>query len=248
MGRARDARPAPHPRALRARPPARRPAHRRVPPRHDRDRQPDADPQGRRRRRRARGLEPALDQGRRRRGARGRVRHRDVRAARRGPRHLLRASQQRRGHASADHDGRRLRPRVAAPQRAAGPGQGGPRRDRGDDDRRDPAQGDGRRRRARLPGRRGQRGADQAPLRQPLRDRPEHGRRDPAGDQHPDRRPPCRHRRLRLGREGDRLADGRPRRARRGRRGRPGPRPRGADGRLLGDDPCARPPAGATCS
>ena len=43
---------------------------------------------------------------------------------------------------------------------------------RGDDDRRHPPQGDGRRRRARLPGRGGQRGPDQAPLRQPLRDRP----------------------------------------------------------------------------
>ncbi len=32
--------------------------------------------------------------------------------------------------------------------------------------------------------------------------------------------------------QGDRVADGRPRRARRDRRGRPGPRPRGADGRL----------------
>ena len=75
---------------------------------------------------------------------------------------------------------------------------------RGDDDRRDPAQGDGRRRRPRLPGRRRQRGADQAPLRQPLRHRPEHARRDPAGDEHPDRRPQGRRRRVRLGRQGHR--------------------------------------------
>ena len=53
VGRARDARPAPHPRALRARAAARRPAHRRLPPRHDRDGQPDAHAQGRRRRGRA---------------------------------------------------------------------------------------------------------------------------------------------------------------------------------------------------
>ena len=51
-----------------------------------------------------------------------------------------------RRHASAADDGRRLRPRVAAPHRAPGPGGGDPRRDRGDDDRRHPAAGDGRRR------------------------------------------------------------------------------------------------------
>ena len=78
---------------------------------------------------------------------------------------------------------------------------------RGDDDRRHPAQGDGRRRRARLPGRRRQRGPDQAPLRQPLRHRPVDGRRDPPGDEHPARRPQGRRRRLRLGRAGDRVAD-----------------------------------------
>ena len=95
-----------------------------------------------------------------------------LRPPRRGPRHVLRAPQRGRRHAPAAHDGRRLRPRLAAPQRAAGAGQGGPGRHRGDDDRRHPAQGDGRRRRARLPGHRRQRGPDQAPLRQPLRDRP----------------------------------------------------------------------------
>ena len=71
---------------------------------------------------------------------------------------------------------------------------------RGDDDRRHPAQGDGRRRRARLPGHRGQRGPDQAPLRQPLRHRPVDARRHPARDEHPHRRPQRRRRRLRLGR------------------------------------------------
>ena len=49
-----------------------------------------------------------------------------------------------------------------------------------------------------------------------------------------------RRRGLRLGRQGDRLADGRPRRARRGRRGRSGPRARGADGRLRGHDRARR--------
>ena len=51
MGRARDAGPPAHPRAVRARAAARRPADRGLPPRHDRDRQPDAHAQGRRRRR-----------------------------------------------------------------------------------------------------------------------------------------------------------------------------------------------------
>ena len=138
---------------------------------------------------RPRGLQPALDQGRRRGRARRRVRHRDLRPPRRGPRHLLRAPQRGRRHPPAAHDGRRLRPRVAAPQRAAR------RRCRrsspGTEETttgRHPPQGDGRRRRARLPGHRGQRGADQAPVRQPLRHRPVDGRRHPAGHEHPDRR------------------------------------------------------------
>ena len=134
MGRARDARPAPDPRALRARPAARRPAHRRVPPRHDRDRQPDAHAQGRRRAGRARGEQPALDQGRRRGRAGRRVRHRDVRPARRGQRDVLLAPSVGRRHASAADDGRRLRPREPAPHRAPGPGRRrstpGPRRRR----------------------------------------------------------------------------------------------------------------------
>ena len=63
-----------------------------LPPRHDRDREPHAHAQGRRRAGRPVGVEPAVDQGRRRRGARRRVRDPDVRAARRGPRHVLRAT------------------------------------------------------------------------------------------------------------------------------------------------------------
>ena len=44
------------------------------------------------------------------------------------------------------------------------------------------------------------------------------------------------------------VADGRARRPRRGRRGRPGPGARGADGRLPGHDRRPRPPPGASCS
>ena len=57
---------------------ARRLPDRRVPARDDRDGEPDAHAQGRRRRRRPLRVEPALDPGRRRRRARRRVRHLDV--------------------------------------------------------------------------------------------------------------------------------------------------------------------------
>ena len=66
------------------------------------------------------------------------------------------------------------------------------RRHRGDDDGRHPParpRGAGR---ARLPDRRGQRGADEAPLRQPLRHRPVDHRRDHPRHQRPPRRPPLR--------------------------------------------------------
>ena len=92
MGRARDAGPAPHPRALRARPPARRPPHRRVPARHDRDRQPHADPQGRWRRGRARRLQPAVDKDDVAAALVAEYGIATSRAAWRGPGHVLRAS------------------------------------------------------------------------------------------------------------------------------------------------------------
>ena len=91
---------------------------------------------------------------------------------------------------------------------------GGRRRDRGDDHRRHPAarHGQGRQARAtRCVG--GQRGAHQAPLRQPLRDRAERDRRHPARHEHPVRRQDGRGRRLRLGRSRDRLARARDGRA-----------------------------------
>ena len=107
-----------------------------------------------------------------------------------------------RRHPPVDHDGRWLRPGLAAPQRAQGPAGRGPGRHRGDDDGRHPPARDGRRQRARLPGRRRQRGAHQAPVRQPLRDGPVDDRRHPAGDERADRRPQRGHRGLRLGRAG----------------------------------------------
>ena len=56
--------------------------------------------EGRRRGGLPRGLEPAVDEGRRRGRARRRVRDRDVRPPRRGPRHVLRAPQRGRRHAA----------------------------------------------------------------------------------------------------------------------------------------------------
>ena len=217
--------------------PAGRAADRRLPPRHDRDREPDADAQGGRRGRPPRGLEPAVDPGRDRGRARRRVRDRDLRPPGRGQRDTyyshLRTVADIHPQITMD-DGCDLvsllhkERRDQLPEILAGTEEtttGVIRLAR-----------DGRRRRARVPGRRGQRGRDEAPVRQPLRDRPVDDRRDPARDQHPHRRPQRRHRRLRLGGQGHRVADGRARRARRGDRGQPGPRDRGADGRLPGHD------------
>ena len=80
------------PRALRAREAAGGRAHRRVPARHHRDRQPHAHAEGRRGRGGAVRLEPALHPGRRGRRAGGRLRHPDLRHQGRGPRDLLRAT------------------------------------------------------------------------------------------------------------------------------------------------------------
>ena len=121
-------------------------------------------------------------------------------------------------------------------------------RHRGDHDRRHPPQGDGGRQGAHLPGHRGQRGADQAPVRQPLRHRPVHRRRHPPRDQHAAGRAPLRRRRLRLGRPGHRDAlrgHGCPGG---GHRGRPGQGHRGPHGRLRGHGRGRRPPGGARCS
>ena len=63
MGRPADAGAPGHSRALRAREAARRLPRLRLPARHDRDREPDAHPQGRRRRRRPVRVEPAVHAG-----------------------------------------------------------------------------------------------------------------------------------------------------------------------------------------
>ena len=250
VGRARDARPAPDPRAVRARAAARRPPHRRVPPRHDRDREPDADAQGRRRRGRT---------------SRPRTRCRrkdDVAAAlvaeygiatyaRRGEdRDTYYAPPQRgRRHAPADHDGRRLRPRLAAPQRAAATRcqevLAGTEETTTGVIRLQAMAADGALGFPVV-------AVNEAQTKHLFDNRygtgQSHARRHPAGDEHPHRRAQRRRRRLRLGRQGDRVADGRPRRPRRGRRGRPGPRPRGADGRLPGHDRRRGRRRGASCS
>ena len=106
----------------------------------------------------------------------------------RGPRHVLPAHRGGARHAAADHDGRRrdLVTRSTRERTELLDGSSG-----GTEEtttgvirlRAMAADGD-----ARVPGHRGQRGADQAPLRQPLRHRPERDRRHPARDEHPHRR------------------------------------------------------------
>ena len=108
------------------------------------------------------------------------------------------------------------------------------RRHRGDDDRRHPPEGARARRQARLPGDRGQRGADEAPLRQPLRHGPVDDRRDHPRDERPARRQALRRRRLRLDRARRRDARARHGRARHRHRGRSDARARGGHGRLRG--------------
>ena len=146
------------------------------------------------------GVQPAVDQGRRRRGARRRVRDRVLRPPRRGSRHVLPAPQRGRRHPSADDDGRRLRPRVAAPQ-PSGPTRSrrswpGPRRRR-------PASSGSRRwpptARSRFP----VVAVNEAKTKHLFDNRygtgQSHGRRHPARHEHPARRPQRRHRRATAG-------------------------------------------------
>ena len=88
------------------------------------------------------------------------------------------------------------------------------RRHRGDDDGRHPPQGDGEGGRPEVPGRRRQRGEDQALLRQPLRHGAVDAGRHHPGDEPAHRRAERRRRRLRLVRPRRRDAGARPRRRR----------------------------------
>src|SRR5436190_3127651 len=118
MGRARDARARPDPRAPRERAAVRRRPHRRMPARHHGDRQPRARAARWRGRGRAVRVESALDTGRCRRRARRPRRHLGLRAEGRGPRHLLPAHQRGARDQTAHHDGRRRRCRDAPPHKA----------------------------------------------------------------------------------------------------------------------------------
>ena len=156
----------------------------RVPARDDGDREPDAHAQGRRRRRGAVRVESAVDAGRRRGSARRGVRHPRLRDQGRGQRHVLLAHHGRGRPQAAADDGRRRRRDRRPPLVQARAARRHHRRDGGDDHRRHPAEGDGSRRRARVPGDRGQRGAHEALLRQPLRHGPVDDRRHHPRDQH----------------------------------------------------------------
>ena len=179
-----------------------RPADRRLPPRHDRDGEPDADPQGRRR-------------GGRRCAASNPLSTKDdvaaalvaeygiavLRPARRGPRHVLRATS-----TPSPTRTRSSRWTTAATSSRCSTRSGrarsprswpGPRRRR-------PASSGSRRwpptARSRFP----VVAVNEAQTKHLFDNRygtgQSHGRRDPAGDEHPPRRPERRRRRLRLGR------------------------------------------------
>ncbi len=195
-------------------------------------------------------IEPALDEGRRRRRARRRVRDRPLRPPRRGPRHVLRATSTRsptRIPQITMDDGCDLVSLLHA-ERPDQLGRG-PRRDRGDDDRRHPAQGDGRRRRPAA--------SRSWPSTRP---RPSTSSTTATAPASPPLDGILRATNILIaGRHvvvagygwvgkgiASRMAGhGRPRR---GRRGRPGPRARGAHGRLRGHDRRPRRRRGASCS
>ena len=236
VGRPADAGARRDPRAVQRGAAAQRLPHLGVPARDDRDREPDAHAEGRRRRRRALRLEPALDAGRRRGLARRGLRHLGLRDQGRGQRHLLLAHRGRGRPQAAFHDGRRRRRDQRAALEPARAARRHHRRHRGDDDRRHPPEGARGRGQARLPDHRRQRGADEAHVRQPLRHGPVDDRRDHPRDERAARRQEVRRRRLRLGRARRRVARTRPGRARDHHRGRPDAGARGVDGRLRGHD------------
>ena len=183
VGGGGDGRARPDPGSVREGASARGHPDRRLPARDDRDREPRRGADGGRGGGLALRVQSPVDAGRRR--------GRPVRAERcgrvrdqgRGQRDVLPAHRGGARPASADHDGRRRRPRVAPAPPARGSGLGGARGDRGDDDRRDPAPRDGRGRRSSVPDRVGERRRHQAPVRQPLRHRTVHRGRDHALDQ-----------------------------------------------------------------
>ena len=166
VGRPLDAGPRPDPRALReGEAPEGDPAVG-LPPRHDRDGEPRPDASGRRRGGCPLRLEPPLDAGRRGGVSRRRLRRFGLRDQGREPQDLLRPHPRRARRPPEHHDGRRGRPRVVAPlhrarqgrearavarglgevapgRRAEGARRGRARRHGGDDDRRDPPEGDG---------------------------------------------------------------------------------------------------------
>ena len=234
MGRPADAGARGDPRPVRARQAACRLPGLGVPPRDDRDREPHANADGGRRRRRPLRVEPAFDPGRHGRRARGRVRRVGLRHQGRGQRHVLRAHRRCRRPQAAPDDGRRRRRDRRPPLGAAGAARRDHRGHGGDDHRCHPAEGARGGRQARLSDHRRQRREDEAPLRQPLRHGAVDDRRHHPGDERPARGPAVRRRRLRLG--GPRRRDARARhgRARDRHGGRPGAGARGGDGRLRG--------------
>ncbi len=259
MGRAVDAGAATPSGAVRARAAPDREAPGGMPARHDGDGEPRGHAAGRRRRRGTLRLQPAVHPGRRRGAPRAGSRHQGLRDQGRGPHDLLRAHSRGVGASRRHHDGRRRRPRRGAAHdrpespgrpRAAGAQVGGDavsgrpqstrgwrdRIDRGDDDGRDPPQGDGEGRRAAVSRHRGQRLAHEASVRQPLRDRSVHARRHHPRDEPAHRREHGGSGGVWVVRSRLRHAGARCRRERARHRDRPDEGARGPDGRLPGRD------------
>ena len=214
-------------------------AHVGLPARHQRDRQPDARAAGRRRRRGAVRVQPALDAGRRRRLAGGdygmpvyAIKGEDNETYYQH----IKAALDLKPHITMD-DGADLVGTLHKERRELLDGIIGGTEETTTGVIRLRAMA--ARRRADVPGRRRQRRADQAPVRQPLRHRPEHARRHHPRHQRPARRQDGRRRRLRLVQPRHRHARQGPGRQRHRHRDRPaegagsghGRLPRHADGR-----------------
>ena len=235
MGVGIHARAQAHSRKRGGEPAARGRRRRHLPSPRSQDGLPAEGPPSARRDRRHRGQQPALDAGpdmrRARRGGRPRIQP---------PRHERRGIQRQHPRdaqvGSAGHHRRRRRRRLDGDRGAPRPHQEHHGRLRRDDDRHQAAARDGERGRPALPDARRQRRAEQAPFRQPLRHGPVRLGRDTAHDEPHSRGQKRRRRGLRLVRQGDGEARGRPRRARHSRRGRPAQGARSAHGRLRGHE------------
>ncbi len=156
---------------------------RRLPPRDHGDRGAHAGAGGGRREGRPVRLEPPVDAGRGGRLPREERRHRRLRDQGGEPEDVLRAHPRGPRRGAPHDDGRRGGPGLDGPLGEEGVPEGDRRRHRGDDHGRHPAERDGREGRPAVPHHRGERGEDEALLRQPVRNGAVDARRHPPGDE-----------------------------------------------------------------